>query len=146
MHFQFSKEREMNDTNDLLVAGLWFLVAEFSLGTTASFLIWSLVFAKPTDSRRPLSYQGDLRRTVAVLQQLQVLIGCATTESDPNLADLLYLIQAVQQEFGHTAPLEGVIQALVARDLEHQMAVRRQKRAGCPAEGGDGMRSAAESI
>ncbi len=72
------------------------------------------------------SVQGDLRRTVAVLQQLQVLIGCAATESDPNLADLLCLIQAVQREFGRTAPLEGVIQALVAQDLEQQMTVRRK--------------------
>jgi hypothetical protein len=121
--------RKMNGTNDLLVAGLWFLLAGFSLGITACFLIWSLVFAKPAGPRRPLPYQGDLRRTVAALQQFQVLIGQEATESDPNLTDLLCLIQAVQREFGRAASLEGVIQALVAWDLEQQLATRRQQRA-----------------
>jgi hypothetical protein len=119
----------MNSTNYLLVIGLWFLVAGFSLGISACFLMWSIVFAKPEGIHRPLSYRSDLRRTVAALQQLQVLIGCEAAENNPNLADLHCLIQTVQREFGRTAPLEGVIQALVALDLEQQMEVRRQRQA-----------------
>jgi hypothetical protein len=119
----------MNGTNDLLVVGLWFLLAGFSLGIGTCFLIWKLMLAKPTDSRKLLSYQGDLRRTVAILQQLQVLIGYEAAEGDPSLADLLHLLQGAQRDFGRTATLEGVIQTLVAQDLEQQLMARKLQRA-----------------
>ncbi len=65
------------------------------------------------------------RRTIAVLQQLQVLIGAEPTRHDPSLADVERVLRAVQQAFGRYATLETVIQTLVAQDLAQQYAQRR---------------------
>src|SRR5712692_9146549 len=78
-----------------------------------------------------LSYAISLR--ITWVQELQVMIGRESAECDPSLADLVRLLRSVQREFGRSASLEGVIQALVAQDLERQRASRKRKPT-CPRE------------
>jgi hypothetical protein len=75
---------------------------------------------------QPRNY--DTRFACAVLQQLQALFGRDPTEDDPSLADLSAFIEQIQATFGPDASLESVIQALVADDLERQLAAFRDRR------------------
>ena len=61
----------------------------------------------------------DLSRKIGVLQQLQVLMS---TWTDPTLADVVRLVQDIQQDFGPDESLENVIQALVGRHLASQIS------------------------
>lgn len=74
-----------------------------------------------------LSYTEDVRRTLNVLKQLQVLIGRDAAEQDPGLLDIMRLLQDMQHVFGRSASLEAVIQALVAQDIKHQLVTRKLK-------------------
>jgi hypothetical protein len=95
------------------------------------FLVRQLVFLEKADAPKSklLSYNGDVLRTIGVLQQLQVLIGREAAECDPSLADLVGLIRVAQRDFGHRASLEGTIQALVVLDMEQQLASRKRQSA-----------------
>ena len=119
----------MTITNDMFLTAAWLVLFGLTLGMMLTFLILHLIFPDVCMPRGlPLSYDGDVRRTVGALQQLQVLIGRENAERNPNLADLLRLIRTVQRTFGRRASLESVIQALVAQDIERQLAVRKRPR------------------
>jgi hypothetical protein len=66
-------------------------------------------------------YTDELSRTIGALQHLQVLLA---GDPDATLADVSALVSAMQQEFGASASLEHVIQALVGRHLARQIARR----------------------
>ncbi len=76
------------------------------------------------------NYQTDIRRMIGVLQHWQVLLApaCAASVTEVTLADVLAVIEALQQTFGPTAPLEAIIQQLVEQDLREQVEGRRQVR------------------
>lgn len=76
-----------------------------------------------------LSYTEDMRRTLSVLKQLQVLIERDAAEQDPGLMDIMQLLKDMQHTFGRTASLEAVIQALVAQDIKRQLISRKRKEA-----------------
>lgn len=75
-------------------------------------------------------YLDETSRMIGVLQQMQTLMPDNPTAS---LADLLALIQRLQQAYGSQAELEAVIQRLVAEQLYEQYrrrkALRRQPKA-----------------
>ena len=114
---------------ECVIAAICVLLLGFILGLLLCRLLlrlYSEAGMQQPVSRQPLSYRGDIRQTVAVLQQLQVMIGRKSAESNPNLADLATLLCTMQQHFGHVASLERVIQVLVAQDLEQQLENRRR--------------------
>ena len=78
----------------------------------------------------PCTYHTPTRRLIGVLQQWQVLLApaCAVSVTEVTLADVLAVIEALQQTFGPTAPLEAIIQRLVGQDLREQIE-RRQAQA-----------------
>ncbi|SRR5712692_3263778 len=121
--------------SELLLTGVCLVLFGFILGMMLFLLVRHLLF--PEEAYEPrkkrLSYTWDVRRTLGALQELQVMIGRESAECDPSLADLVRLLRSVQREFGRSASLEGVIQALVAQDLERQRASRKRKPT-CPRE------------
>lgn len=68
------------------------------------------------------TYRDTSSRCIGVLQQFQKLMS-----NEATLEDVAQLIQNLQQEFGTQEELECVIQTLVSRSLEEQLA-RRQNR------------------
>jgi hypothetical protein len=70
----------------------------------------------------PPSYTDDLARAIGVLQQLQLLM--MSSWLNPTLADVAHLVLTVEHDFGSSAQLEQVIQALVGQHLAAQMAHR----------------------
>lgn len=67
------------------------------------------------------THEIDRRPMITALQQLQVVMRYENAGRDPNLADLFAFVQSAQQQFGESASLEDVIQALVIQDVERQM-------------------------
>ncbi len=88
------------------------------------------IMKKATWTKPALAYKDDLRQTLGVLQQLQVLIGTDATQNNPSLAEVSRMIHTIQREFGKQASLETVIQALVAQDIERQLTQRKTLRNG----------------
>jgi len=121
----------MNIDGEMALTGLSLVLFGFTLGMVVFFLVRQLVFLEKADAPKSklLSYNGDVLRTIGVLQQLQVLIGREAAECDPSLADLVGLIRVAQRDFGHRASLEGTIQALVVLDMEQQLASRKRQSA-----------------
>ncbi len=119
----------MNIDGEMALTGICLVLFGFTLGMVVFFLVRHLVFPEEVyaPKRAPLSYKGDVLRSLGVLQQLQVLIGREAAERNPSLADLAGLIRAAQREFGRSASLEGTIQALVVLDMERQLASRKCK-------------------
>jgi hypothetical protein len=81
---------------------------------------------KPQNHNQPgqlLDY--NLRFSSIVLQALQAFLGQEPTLRDPSLADLGALILHLQGTYGEHASLEDVIQTLVAKDTERQLAARQ---------------------
>jgi hypothetical protein len=114
---------------EMWLLGVCLVFFGFCLGVVLFFLVRHVLF--PGEAYAPkakLSYIGDVRRTLSVLQHLQAMVGREATGCDPSLADFVSLIRSVQREFGWNASLEGVIQALVAQDIAHQLAERKLKR------------------
>lgn len=70
-------------------------------------------------------YEEGSCRCIGVLQQLQTLLG-----NDATLTDVVRVVQRFQHEFGAQAQLEQVIQSLVGRFLEQQIAVRKGRSHG----------------
>ncbi len=81
-----------------------------------------LQFAPPEHFSLSPTYLSDLERTIGVLQQLQVLYSA---QGDVSLATVVLSMQQLQREFGPQESLEQVIQSLVAKQLDQQLAVRR---------------------
>ena len=77
----------------------------------------------------PPVYLPDTKRTIGVLQQLQVLL--AHVGGEVTLEDVVLQVAALQAEFGPGAVLEDVIQTLVVRQLAGQL-VQRQMRSALP--------------
>ncbi len=121
----------MDINGEMALTGLSLILFGFTFGILVFFLVRHLIFPVEvgTPKRKLLSYNGDVLRTIGVLQQLQVLIGREAAECDPSLADLVGLIRAAQRDFGHRASLEGTIQALVVLDMERQLASRKRQSA-----------------
>ncbi len=100
----------------------------FLVGVVVFFVIRHLLFPEEAYApKKRLSYTMEERRTLAVLQQLQAMIGAEAATRDPGLADLKRLLGSMQRDFGRNASLEDVIQLLVARDLERQLAARKRR-------------------
>ncbi len=125
-------------TQGLLLIGICCVLFGLILGMSLCLLIWhgmrpeklyTLKKKKPS-----LSYTGDVRRTIAALQQLQAIIGYETARQDPRLSDFVALLRSVQRHFGRQASLEGVIQSLVVQDTERQLRQRKLRRAAIPQE------------
>lgn len=76
-----------------------------------------------TDELAP--FRGDVRQTLALLQQVQFILMQQTGTSDLNLAALAETIHGLQHRFGRSASLEQVIQHLAALDLQQQCQGRR---------------------
>jgi hypothetical protein len=114
---------------EMVLTGFCLVLFGFTLGMLVFFLVRHLVFPEEAyaPKNKPLSYKGDVLRTIGVLQQLQLLIGREAAERDPSLADLVGLMRRAQGEFGRRASLEGTIQALVALDMERQLARRKRQ-------------------
>jgi len=70
----------------------------------------------------------QLRRTLQVLQHLQVLMVMQSGKPDPALIDVRYLLRQTERHFGAAASLEDVIQALVGYDLMLQREARLARR------------------
>lgn len=126
---------------DLLIVlvgfGLCFLILALIL-----LVVWRLLLSLGLWARKPyalkkrtLTYRGDVRRTLALLQQMQAMIGSAAASGDPGLTDLARLIGSMRREFGRDASLEGVIQALVAQDLAQQLSARKSRSVVTPEVG-----------
>lgn len=73
-------------------------------------------------------YQDTFSRCIGVLQQFQKLLS-----NDATLDDIAQLVQSLQQEFGTQEQLECVIQTLVSRSLEEQLAHRQNRSRREPA-------------
>lgn len=117
----------MMTDSELLLTGVCLVLFGFLLGMTLFFLVRHLLFPEEAYApKKRLSYKGNVRRTVGVLQQLQVMIGRECADRNPSLADLVDLVRSAQRDFGRSASLEGVIQALVAQDVARQRANRRR--------------------
>lgn len=116
--------------SSLVLMGMCLVFFGFAVGVIVSFLIWRLRFPNEASApkKKQLSYTGDVRRTLGVLQQLQAMIGREAAEGDPGLIDLVQVIGSMQRAFGRNASLEGVIQALVAQDIDRQLAQRKRRR------------------
>lgn len=100
----------------------------FLVGVVVFFVIRHLAFPEEAYApKKRLSYTVDERRTLAVLQQLQAMLGAEAAASDPGLADLKRLLGSMQRDFGRNASVEDVIQLLVARDLERQLTARKRR-------------------
>jgi len=121
----------MDIDGEMILTGFCLVLFGFTLGMVVFFLVRHLVFPEEAyaPKNKPLSYKGDVLRTIGVLQQLQLLIGREDAERDPSLDDLVGLIRRAQREFGRRASLEGTIQALVVLDMERQL-VRRKRLPG----------------
>jgi len=115
--------------SEQFVTGVCLVLFGFILGMLLFLLIRHWLFPEQAcvPRKKRLSYTWDVRRTLGALQQLQVMIGRESAERDPSLADLVQLLRSMQRELGHSASLEGVIQTLVAQDIERQLACRKQK-------------------
>lgn len=91
-----------------------------------------------------------LRRTIAVLQQLQVLLVVHGAGHDPALADVQQVLRQAERHFGATASLEDVIQSLVGYDLTRQRHERQARRAQvvlmCSASDAPGITSAPAAV
>jgi len=118
----------MDIDGEMILTGFCLVLFGFTLGMLVFFLVRHLVFPEEAyaPKNKPLSYKGDVLRTIGVLQQLQLLIGREAAERDPSLDDLVGLIRRAQREFGRRASLEGTIQALVVLDMERQLARRKR--------------------
>ena len=118
----------MDIDGEMILTGFCLVLFGFTLGMLVFFLVRHLVFPEEAyaPKNKPLSYKGDVLRTIGVLQQLQLLIGREAAERDPSLADLVGLMRRAQGEFGRRASLEGTIQALVVLDMERQLARRKR--------------------
>jgi hypothetical protein len=121
----------MDIDGEMILTGFCLVLFGFTLGMLVFFLVRHLVFPEEAyaPKNKPLSYKGDVLRTIGVLQQLQLLIGREDAERDPSLDDLVGLMRRAQREFGRRASLEGTIQALVVLDMERQL-VRRKRLPG----------------
>jgi hypothetical protein len=122
--------------DDLLIVLVGFGLCLLIL-TLILLVVWRLLLGLGIWARRPyalkkrtLTYRGDVRRTLAHLQQLQAMIGSEAASGDPSLTDLARLLRSMQREYGRDASLEGVIQALVAQDLDRQLSAHKQRSAG----------------
>jgi hypothetical protein len=72
------------------------------------------------------TYQTEMRRTIGVLQQWQVLLSPrGATATEVTLADVQAVTASLQEVFGTFTPLETIIQHLVSQDLREQIAQHR---------------------
>jgi hypothetical protein len=119
----------MDIDGEMVLTSVCLVLFGFTLGMVVFFPVRHLIFPEEAyaPKNKPLSYKGDVLRTIGALQQLQVLIGREAAERDPSLADLVGLIRGAQREFGRRASLEGTIQALVALDMKWQLASRKRQ-------------------
>lgn len=73
-------------------------------------------------------YQTATRRIIGVLQQWQVLLSSSYgTVTEVTLADVEAITTDLQETFGASAPLEAIIQRLVAHDLREQLSQPHQE-------------------
>jgi hypothetical protein len=72
-------------------------------------------------------YEDRICRCIGVLQQLQTLLS-----DDATLDDVVRMLHNFEQEFGAQAQLESVIQRLVSRHVEQQVAHHQKKSAQRP--------------
>ena len=65
---------------------------------------------------------------IGVMQQCQVLISSGyATVTEVTLADVEAITTGLQETFGASAPLEAIIQRLVAHDLREQLGRPHQE-------------------
>ena len=122
------------------VPGMCLILFSFLFVTLVFFLVQRFIFPKETYTRRTYTLRKRRRQrhsckggrqAVQALQRTQTLLGRESAECDPGLADVGAYLQVLQQSlyaaqatFGRNASLEGVIQTLVAQDIEQQLAQR----------------------
>ena len=122
-------------TSELGVLAVCLMLGGLIFGMIICLVVMRLVFPGVATSPRKhvsLSSQEDLRRTLAVLQQLQVIVGYEAATQNPGLRDLVDVVRMVQRAFGRNASLEAVIQTLVAQDIERQLAERKLQQTSAP--------------
>lgn len=121
------------------VVALSLLLFGVILGLLSALLVYFALHGQlagrphPARSRQSVAWStmepAHLRRTIAVLQQLQVLLVIHERGHDPLLTEVGLVLRQAERHFGATASLEDVIQSLVGYDLTRQRQERQARRA-----------------